>query len=305
MQLAHTLLMVRPAAFAYNGQTAANNFFQAPPNGDEHTINQQAVREFDGMVRQLREKGIAVMVVEDNPDPPKPDAVFPNNWIMADSRGVVSLFPMYAPNRRHEKRDDIIRALQRHFRVTDVQDWSEYEAEAMYLEGTGSMVVDHRARVIYACLSERTNKALLEKFAASNGYRTMAFEAQDGEGRPIYHTNVMLSIGEGFAVLCPKAIPDHLERIAVAQLLETSGHQMIYIEPELVQHFGANLLQVQNKKGERFIVISRRAVAHYPKEKLELLSQHGTLIVVDVPTIESVNGGSVRCMLAEIFLPAL
>ena len=302
MQLTDTLLLVRPAAFAFNSETAANNYFQSIPNGDEHAIKERAISEFDAMVGQLRAHDIRVIVEQDSETPPKPDAVFPNNWMMADSRGMISLFPMFAPNRRTEKRGDIIQRLQQQFVVHDVQDWSAYEAEGSYLEGTGSMVMDHRSRIIYAALSGRTHPGLLEKYAATIGYRAMAFEAHDPQGRPVYHTNVVLSIGEGFAVLCPKAITDHTERIAVSQLLEATGHEMIYIETELLMHFGANLLQVKNIRGEKLIIISRRAADHYPQQKLEMLSRHGKLVPVEVPTIESVNGGSVRCMVAEIFL---
>ena len=186
--------------------------------------------------------------------------------------------------------------------IEKFQDWTEYEAEAMYLEGTGSMVMDHKNKIIYACLSPRTHHTLLEKFAATNGYRAIAFTAENEKAIPIYHTNVMMSVGDGFSVVCPKVIPDYTERIAVTQLLEATGHENIYIEPDLLKNFAANLLQVKNKNGNLFIAISKTALDIFPKSKLNQLEKYGELLPIDVSVIEKVNGGSVRCMIAEIFL---
>lgn len=303
MQITDTVLMVRPAAFAYNEETAANNFFQHPTQEKAEVLQQRVLREFDGVVSALRANNISVLVVDDTNEPHKPDAVFPNNWITTNADGLISIFPLFAHNRRLEKRDDIIELLQQQFSVTDFHDWTELEAEAMYLEGTGSMVIDHPNKIIYAALSPRTHEGALQQFAKANGYRAMPFRAVDEKGRPLYHTNVMMSIGEGFSVLCAKAIEDHTERIAVAQLLEATGHENIYVEMEAMQNFACNLLQLKNRNGEKFIVLSNTAMKAFPDEKLKRLQQYGTLLPVDVATIESVNGGSVRCMLAEIFLP--
>lgn len=294
--------MIRPAAFSYNSETAVNNFFQRPTNATPEQLQQRVLQEFDDVVAILQSKGIRVVIINDTPEPPKPDALFPNNWITTNPKGLISLFPMYAHNRRPEKRDDIVQQLQQQFVVTDFHDWTELEADAMYLEGTGSMVMDHENKIIYAAFSPRTHAGALRKFAATNGYRAMAFTALDKQERPIYHTNVMLSIGEGFAVFCPKSIPDHMERIAVAQLLEATGHENIYVEPEAMEQFACNLLQVKNLEGKKFIILSKTALRAIPEDKLERLQQYGEFIPVDVPTIERVNGGSVRCMLAEIFL---
>jgi hypothetical protein len=302
MQITDTVLMIRPAAFSYNTETAANNFFQQTTEESIEDLQAKVLQEFDAVVNTLRSKGIHVMVIDDIPEPPKPDAIFPNNWMTTNPQGLISLFPMYAHNRRTEKRDDIIQQLQQQFVVSDFHDWTEFEAEAMYLEGTGSMVMDHQNKIIYAALSPRTHPGALQKFAATNGYRAMAFTAVDEQGRPLYHTNVMMSVGEGFAVLCPKSIADHMERIAVAQLLEATGHENIYVEPEVMQQFACNLLQLKNSNGQKFVVLSQNAMKAIPSDKLERLQQYGELIPVDVTTIERVNGGSVRCMLAEIFL---
>lgn len=301
-QVTDTVLMVRPAAFAYNAETAANNHFQQEPSLSFSLLQQKALEQFDAMVQVLRKHGINVFVIDDTPEPPKPDALFPNNWISTTTGGRVNVFPMYARSRRPEKRDDLLEELAAQFTVTDLHDWSEYEAEAQYLEGTGSMVMDHAHRIIYACTSPRTHRSLVEKFAAANEYRVMVFDAHDSNGRPIYHTNVMMCIGETFAVLCPKAITDDTERIAVAQLLETTGHENIYITHEQMNAFAGNMLQLKNEKGEKFIILSATAYNSLHTDQVERLSNHGTLLSIDVSVIEEVEGGSVRCMMAELFL---
>ncbi len=303
MQITDTILMVRPAAFSFNEETAANNYFQQKPSISNKELQQKILQEFDAMVSLLQKHGINVMVVEDTVDPPKPDAIFPNNWFCANNN-IISVFPMFAQSRRLEKRDEILQYLSNKFIVNDVLDWSEYEAEAMYLEGTGSMVIDHESRIIYACLSPRTHKAVVEKFAATNQYKAITFTAKDENEKLIYHTNVMMCIGEGFAVLCPKAIEDDIERIAVAQLLETTGHENIYITQQQVNAFAGNMLHLKNKDGEKFIVMSQTAFNSLKEDQLEKLKQYGAILPLDVSIIEQVEGGSVRCMMAEIFLEA-
>ena len=303
MQITDTVLMIRPASFGFNEETAANNFFQKRPGNTQDQLQAAALRQFDAMVAKLKAHGIGVIVVEDTAHPAKPDAIFPNNWFCA-SKGILSVFPMFAQSRRLEKRDDILKKLADVYQVNDVHDWSEFEAEAMYLEGTGSMVIDHENRIVYAGLSPRTHKAVVEKFAATNGYRAITFTAHDLQSRAVYHTNVMMCIGEGFAVLCPKAITDHIERIAVAQLLETTGHENIYITPEQMNAFAGNMLHLRNQDGEKFIVMSETAFRALDEVQLQKLSAYGTILPIDVSIIEDVEGGSVRCMMAEIFLQA-
>lgn len=302
MQLTDTILMIRPAAFQYNPETAANNFFQNPTSLAPHDLQQAVRQEFDAMVALLRGKGIGVIVVEDTPTPPKPDAIFPNNWFSTNNRGALNVYPMCARSRRDEKRDDILQQLYKDYRVTSFYDWSEFEADNMFLEGTGSMVVDHQNRIVYACLSPRTNAVLLEKFASVNGYKAMAFTAVDAAGKPVYHTNVILSIGEGFAVLCTESIADEFERIAVVQLLESTGHKVIPITQAQVAAFAGNVLQVKSRDGAKYIVLSQTAYDSLSEEQKEALSVYGALLPVDVSTIEKVEGGSARCMMAEIFL---
>ena len=298
-----TILMIRPASFGYNAETAANNFFQQDPGMPAADVQEKALEEFNKMVDLLRENEIEVLLIEDSREPPKPDAIFPNNWLSSTPDGKLFIFPMYAPSRRAEKREDIIDRLSADFEVKDLQDWSEYEVEGRFLEGTGSMVMDHRNQLIYAAISERTNLSVLEKFAVTNGYQAIVFLATDAAGRPIYHTNVLMSLGENFAVLCEEAIEEEWELIAVRQLLESTNHAIIPISREQMQRFAGNMLEVKNKKGESVLVLSQSAFESLRKEQKAMLEAYTRLLPIPVPTIEAVEGGSVRCMMAEIFLP--
>lgn len=303
MQITDTILMIRPASFSYNAETAVTNHFQHELFLSPEQIQLKAASEFDNMVAGLQSNGIDVIVIDDTADPVKPDAIFPNNWISTNKEGIISVFPMQAVNRRSEKRSDIVEVLSQKFAVTAVEDWSHYEKQDEFLEGTGSMVIDHQHRIIYACLSPRTHQSLVEKFAEVHGYRAITFSAQDKEGKEIYHTNVMMSIGDGFAVLCPKAITDHDQRLVITQLLEATGHENFYITHEQMNAFAGNMLQVKNKNGDRFIVMSSIAFNALEAEQKLRLEIYGSILPTDVSTIEAVEGGSVRCMMAEIFLP--
>jgi hypothetical protein len=302
MPIASTILMIRPAAFGANKETAVNNFFQSSAPADRKLIHQAALEEFENMVNTLQKHEIDVLVIDDTPMPEKPSAVFPNNWISTSPEGVVSIFPMFAASRRTEKREDIIKMLSEKFIVKEVQDWSEYEVEGKFLEGTGSMVIDHDNKVIYACYSPRTDIAMLEKFANAGGYRAIAFFATDREGQPVYHTNVVMALGENLCVLCEEAIEEEWELIAVRQLLESSGHERIRITKEQMHDFAGNMLQVQNRQGEKYLVMSQRAFDSLTAEQKEELSAYTNLLPIPVPVIEQAEGGSVRCMMAEIFL---
>lgn len=294
--------MVRPAAFGYNDETAANNYFQHNTGMDSQAVQMAALAEFDAMVKLLRSHEVEVLVLEDSPVPPKPDAIFPNNWISTSPDGKIFVYPMFAANRRTEKRGEILDQLARDFVVTDLQDWSEFEVEGRFLEGTGSMVIDFDHEMIYAAISERTNLSVLEKFASGNGFQAIVFLATDKEGHPVYHTNVVMALGEKFAVLCEEAIEEEWELIAVTQLLESSHHSIIQITREQMCSFAGNMLEIKNKKGESLIVLSQTAMDSLRADQLKKLESFGMLIPVAVPTIENVEGGSVRCMMAEIFL---
>lgn len=302
MPVASTILMIRPAAFGFNEETAVNNFFQSTTAIAPSQLQQQALTEFDTMVTTLRECQINVLVAEDTQDPPKPDAIFPNNWLSTSPSGVVSVFPMYAPSRRREKRDDILQWLAKEFVVNDVQDWSEYEVEGRFLEGTGSMVIDHDNNMIYASASERTSVSVLEKFAAANHYQAIVFLATDKEGRPVYHTNVVMSLGDKFAILCEEAIDEEWELIAVRQLLESTGKMIIPITRDQMYCFAGNTLQVQNEQGEKFLILSNTAYTSLRKDQRDMMEAFSQLLPINIPIIEEVEGGSVRCMMAEIFL---
>ncbi len=303
MQITDTILMVRPAAFGPNEQTASTNFFQSSiDNLSKEELQRLVLSEFDNMVEVLRTHKINVLIVDDTPTPAKPSAIFPNNWLGTSPEGIVSVFPMYAANRRPEKRDDILKMLAEKFVVKDVQDWSEFEAEGKFLEGTGSMVIDHENKVIYACYSPRTDVAILEKFANVNKYRAIIFFAADKTGNAVYHTNVVMTLGEDFAILCVEAIEEEWELIAIRQLLDSSGHEVIRIDKEQMYSFAGNMLQVKNNKGEKYLVMSQTAFDSLYEDQKKELSSRCNLLPIAIPTIEKIEGGSVRCMMAEIFL---
>jgi hypothetical protein len=295
--------MIRPAAFGANEETATTNFFQSTNTKlNSQTIQQSALYEFDNMVELLRKNCINVLVIDDTPIPAKPSAVFPNNWLSTSPEGIVSVFPMYAANRRYEKRDDILKMLAEKFVVKDLQDWSEFEVEGKFLEGTGSMVIDHENKVIYVCYSPRTDISVLEKFANANKYRAIIFFAADKNGQAVYHTNVAMTLAEDFAILCEEAIEEEWELIAIRQLLESSGHDVIRISKDQMHCFAGNMLQVKNNKGEKFLIMSQTAFDSLTEDQKEELSARNKLLSISIPVIEQTEGGSVRCMMAEIFL---
>ena len=302
MPIASTILMIRPAVFGFNEETAVNNFFQSNPSISQEQLQQKAVEELDNMVQMLKNHDINVIIIDDTKEPIKPDAIFPNNWLSTSPEGIISVFPMYAPNRRTEKRNDILKTLKEQFIVKNVNDWSEFEAEGRFLEGTGSMIIDHDSKMIYASISERTNMTVLEIFASANGFQAIVFIATDKSGKPVYHTNIVMSLGEDFAILCEEAIDEEWELIAVRQLLESTGHTIITITREQMHAFAGNMLQVKNNKEEKFLVMSQTAFNSLRKEQLRMLEAYAELLPISVPTIEEVEGGSVRCMMVEIFL---
>lgn len=301
-QVTSTILMIRPASFGFNTETAANNVFQSQLSLSNDEVQQKVLQEFDGFVETLRKKDIEVIVVQDIPLPVKPDAVFPNNWFCTLQDGTVAVFPMYAPNRRIEKRDDMLKTLTEVYKTRDVEDWSEYEAEGLFLEGTGSMIIDHPNKLIYACLSPRTNKNVLERFAQAHGYKAVTFYSRDENGVEVYHTNVIMHIGETYAVICLDSIKEEAERIALSQRLIVTGHEVIPITLAQVHAYAGNMLQVQNKKGKKFTILSKQSFEALTEEQKDILNIHSTLLPIDITTIETIGGGSVRCMMAEIFL---
>ena len=304
-QTTRNLFMVRPAHFGPNAQTAASNAFQQPGEHPSTSVESAALTEFDGMVRSLRAAGVNLIVIDDTETPVKPDAVFPNNWVTTHANGDVFLFPLEAPNRRAERRMDIVAAFtaEHGFAVGRVTDLSGHESEDRYLEGTGSMVLDRIHRVAYATRSTRTHPEPLRAFALEAGYEACTFDTLDDGGRPIYHTNVMMAIGERFVVICGAAIADSRQRAAVMQRLVGTGRRIIDITMEQMAAFAGNLLEIRRTQDEPLIVLSQTAHNVLTDRQRTLLQDFGKLLPVSINTIERVGGGSVRCMLAEIFLP--
>jgi hypothetical protein len=294
--------MIRPAAFGFNAETAVNNFFQKTNIFPSTAIHQAALKEFDSMTSLLIEKEIEVIIIDDTPEPPKPSAVFPNNWLSTSPDGRIFIYPLYAANRRKEKREDILQILAEKFMVTGLQDWTELEVEGRFLEGTGSMVIDHDNKLIYAAISERTNPAALEKFATTNGFSAVVFLATDMSGNPVYHTNVVMMLGEKFAILCEEAIEEEWELIAVKQLLQSTEHEIIPITKKQMHSFAGNMLELKNDSDKHYLVLSQTAFDSLTNEQREILNNYTELLPVSIPTIEYTEGGSVRCMIAEIFL---
>ena len=298
------LLMVRPACFQFNNETAISNAFQKnSSNLKREQIKEMAVAEFDNYVATLRNHAIDVTVIQDSEMPPKPDAIFPNNWISMTKDGTVFLFPMLTPNRRWEVRPDIIELLKEKFKVNEIKDFTFYVNENKFLEGTGSMIFDHPNKTAYACLSPRTDKKLFIEHCKRIGYKPLYFTASDQQGHLVYHTNVMLTIGDKFAVICLESIKNNAEQNAIVQQLEKDGHEIITISFEQMEAFAGNMLQVESRGGKTFLVMSKTAYASLKCMQIEQIEQYTSILSVAIPTIEMIGGGSARCMLAEIYLP--
>ncbi len=299
------IMMIRPAAFQVNHQTADSNAFQQLPGSlSEEEIVAKSIGQFDDMVGLLRSKGIDVTVIQDTAEPPKPDAVFPNNWISMHADGRIFLYPMYTPNRRIERRGDIVELLQDHFKVSEVIDWSDNEEEDKILEGTGSVVFDHPNKVMYACRSARTNDKLFHKLALEIGYQPILFDAVDSQGMEIYHTNVLMAIGTGYAVVALYTLRDDAQRKEVKTMLEKTGLQIIDISPEQLEHFAGNMLEVKSLTGQLYLVMSNQAYLSLLPDQIEAINKYAEILHPNLETIEHIGGGSARCMMAEIYLPA-
>lgn len=304
MHTTSNIMMVRPASFGFNSQTAGNNSFQSNDKEEsQKDIRLQAQVEFDAMVDILRSKGVNVIVIEDTASPEKPDAVFPNNWISFHKNGAVVTYPMFAPNRRIERREDIIDELAKTFQVDRRYTFEHYEEDNIFLEGTGSMLFDRDNNIAYACLSQRTDPQLLDKFCVLMGSRKVSFYSLDRKGDPIYHTNVMMALGEDFAVLCTESIRKQEELDHVLAVLKETGKEVIDISYDQVESFAGNMLQVKNDEGDTFLVMSQTAFNSLTEDQKEALSSKTNLLPICIDTIEYYGGGSVRCMMAEVFLP--
>ena len=300
LQTTSHVLMIRPVRFGYNAQTAVNNVFQSVEDQD---AQDRALEEFDAFVALLRQHSIDVTVVDDTPAPHTPDSIFPNNWISFHDDGRVVLYPMYAANRRLERKPHVLEALRTRFRVTTPIDLSDYEQQDRFLEGTGSMVLDRTHKIAYACLSQRTDAAVLEDFCRRLGYTPHTFTATDANGFPIYHTNVMMCIADTYAVICLDSIADADERQQTVRRLENTGKAIVTITLAQMNHFAGNMLQVNNILGERFLVMSSQAYLSLTSGQISQIEQRNPILHSSLDTIERNGGGSARCMIAEVFLP--
>ena len=301
MQTTSHILMIRPVNFKFNEQTAGNNKFQQ--DSEQSNVQAIALTEFDNFVNVLRENQVDIIVVEDTLIPETPDSIFPNNWVSFHNDGKVFLYPMFSENRRLERRADILELLKSEFLIESITDLSTYESEGIYLEGTGSLVLDRENKIAYACLSLRTDEKILADFCSRSGYTSIVFNAVDDSGFPIYHTNVMMCIGDRFAVICLDAIPDAADQLKVKTQLVESGKEIISINLDQMNHFAGNMLQITNKNAEKLLVMSEQAYLSLQKNQIMALRKYCRLVYSPLYTIETNGGGSARCMLAEIHLP--
>jgi hypothetical protein len=301
MQTTSHLLMIRPVNFTFNAETAVNNAFQAA--SENGNVQQQALQEFDELVNVLKNNGVDVTVIDDTSEPFTPDSIFPNNWISFHHNGTVCLYPMFAENRRLERNPQIIQTLAQKFKIHKSIDFSFYENENHFLEGTGSMVLDRDDRIAYASLSPRTDEKVLKDFGKTMGYKCVAFNAVDGNDNAIYHTNVMMCVAEKYVVINLNSIHSKEEREKVMETIKDSRKDLIKISDEQMQHFAGNMLQIKNISGEKLLIMSTQACESLEPDQIKKLSRYNKIIHSKLNTIESNGGGSARCMIAEIHLP--
>lgn len=300
-QQADTLLLVRPINFGFNPETAVNNAFQ---NRDASVEAQrQALREFDGFVDVLSQHGIDVLVVPDTPEPHTPDSIFPNNWFSTHVDGTLAFYPLFAANRRRERKQGVVDAIRARFDIRRTLDYTDYELEGLFLEGTGSLVFDRVNRVAYACASPRTDFRLAERCCGDLGVRLVFFQALDRHGVPIYHTNVMMAVADRYVVINVSSLTPS-DRDRVLETIAQTDKAVVDISHRQMEHFAGNMLQVRNRDGRSFMVMSSQAHDSLSSTQIEAISAFDTIIHAPIPTIERLGGGSARCMLAEIFLPA-
>jgi hypothetical protein len=300
MQTTAHILMIRPVNFSFNAETAVNNAFQVAGAGTD--AQHKALQEFESLVRLLRDNGVDVTVVDDTPIPYTPDSIFPNNWVSFHREATLCLYPMYAANRRLERKSSVLDLISRKFRIDATLDFSTYEDEGRFLEGTGSMVLDRDKHIAYACLSPRTDRGVLHDFCRKMDYRPEVFTARDGHGRDIYHTNVMMCVADRFVVVCLDSLPIAAERHHLEATIHASGKTLIPITLDQLNHFAGNMLQVENQKGEKLLVMSSQAYASLTPAQIQQLEGFNRILHSPLTTIETNGGGSARCMLAEIHL---
>jgi hypothetical protein len=294
------ILMVRPYQFYFNQQTAANNFFQS--NINIENANELAIAEFDVMVAQLRAHQIKVNVVQDTKDPSTPDAIFPNNWISTHAGGTLCLYPMYAENRRAERKSTVLDFLYSNYKIQNVLDLTDLEKEGKFLEGTGSMVLDHQNKIAYGCLSERLDKEAFTNWCDKMQFNPITFKAVDDKAQPIYHTNVLMCMGNQFVVICLESIPNELEKQMLLESFLQTNKEVIKISQDQLNHFAGNMLQVFDMHEKPHLIMSEQAHASLHPAQIKSLEKYNPILPISIPTIEALGGGSTRCMMAEIHL---
>ena len=304
-QITKNILMIEPVSFNYNAETALNNYFQkSVTNFSKSQIQKKALEEFNNFVKLLRSKQVNVHVIKDTIHPLTPDSIFPNNWISFHSNGEVLLYPMFANNRRLERRRDIIKKLQNEYLVSEVKSLVHYEDKSIFLEGTGSMILDRTNKICYASISLRTNKSIVLDFCDQLNYKPVlfnSFQDVDGKRLPIYHTNVMMCVASDFAIVCLDAIDSQDEKNSVINSLITTNKEIIQISELQANKFAGNMLQVQGDK--KYLIMSESAFNILSEKQIQKIESYCSILYSDLKTIEKFGGGSARCMMAEIFLP--
>ena len=303
MQTTSHILMIQPVNFGYNAETAVNNAFQAQNN--ERNVQLKARKEFDDFVTVLQNNGVDVTVVEDTPLPHTPDSIFPNNWISFHTDGTILLYPMYALNRREERKEHVLNRIKEKFIIRNQIDLSNYEEKNKFLEGTGSMVLDRESKIAYACISPRTDEKVLAYFCSQMNYKPVVFNATDGNGQAIYHTNVLMCVADRYVVICLESISDPVQNKLVAETIINSNKKLIPISLHQMNHFAGNMLQLDSKDGEKLLVMSSQAYESLTTDQLRELAGLNRIIHSPLTTIETNGGGSARCMMAEVHLPLL
>ncbi|TAG86554.1 MAG: amidinotransferase [Bacteroidetes bacterium] len=302
-QTTNNVLMIRPVRFTYNTQTAESNSFQNEAlREDAENTQKKALQEFDTMVESLRKEGINVHVIEDTPEPHTPDSIFPNNWISFHQTNDIILYPMQAENRRLERRNDIVESLREIYQVNQIIDFSHYEKENKFLEGTGSLILDRVNKVAYSCLSPRANQDLLKEFGEKMQYEMIVFDALDRHKKPIYHTNVVMCMGNNFGVICLECVPDTTQKQNIINAFERTNKELIEISFEQLENFAGNMLQLKTNQNSTILVMSERAFKSLTNTQIEKITKYTKIFHSPLDTIENNGGGSARCMIAEVFL---
>jgi len=307
-QITNTVLMIRPAQFRMNEQTSVNNYYQKDlENALPEAVNKMAVKEFDAMVKKLKKAGIKVIVVNDTKEFDTPDSIFPNNWISFHANGTIGLYPMFAENRRLERKESVLEAVEAEgFIVKNVVDYTAAETDSLFLEGTGSILLDRVNNKAYCAISDRADEELFIEFCEDFEYTPVVFSAYqtvNDKRKKIYHTNVMMSIGDKFAVLCPASIDDKKERKSLIKHLQDDGKKVIEISEDQVNSFVGNMLQLKGSDDTSYLAMSESALNSLRPAQVQLIESYATIISSPLDTIESCGGGSARCMIAEVFLP--